>query len=145
MLPTLVFAANAWAETAEKVEQVAPLGGNQTAVDTSALVRMTLALLFVLALVVGLSWLMKRSGLKGYANQGKMQVKASLALGTKEKVVWVKAGNKEVLLGVGQGKVNYLCDVDPQEDESVEQAPPTPFAKQLEKILGKTKEEPVDE
>lgn len=70
------------------------------------------ALLLVLALVVGLGWLVRRVGGGALRGQPGLRVVATLAVGTKERVVVVAAGDRQLLLGVTAQQVNLIQALD---------------------------------
>ncbi|WP_181393995.1 flagellar biosynthetic protein FliO, partial [Stenotrophomonas sp. HMWF003] len=67
-----------------------------------------LALLAVLALIVGLGWLLKRMPGSGFRPAEGMRVVASLNVGAKERVVVVEVNGEQLLLGVTAGGINTL-------------------------------------
>jgi flagellar protein FliO/FliZ len=66
-------------------------------------------LLFLLVLVLGAAWLIKRAGgmpaLRGNAS---MKIVAAMSLGPRERVVLIEVGGQQWLLGVSAGSVNAL-------------------------------------
>ena len=76
------------------------------------LLRVTVALLVVLAAVLGTAWLTRRvRRFSGNANGG-LEVLAQLSLGSKERAVLVRVGERQLLLGVGSGGVRTLHVLD---------------------------------
>lgn len=67
-----------------------------------------LALLAVLALIVGLGWLLKRMPGSGFRPAEGLRVVASLTVGAKERVVVVEVNGEQLLLGVTAGGINTL-------------------------------------
>ncbi|WP_315387866.1 flagellar biosynthetic protein FliO [uncultured Stenotrophomonas sp.] len=67
-----------------------------------------LALLAVLALIVGLGWLLKRMPGSGFKPAEGLRVVASLNVGAKERVVVVDVNGEQLLLGVTAGGINTL-------------------------------------
>lgn len=67
-----------------------------------------MALLAVLALIVGLGWLLKRMPGSGFRPAEGMRVVASLNVGAKERVVVVEVNGTQLLLGVTAGGINTL-------------------------------------
>ena len=67
-----------------------------------------LALLAVLALVIGLGWLLKRMPGSGFRPAEGMKLVASLSVGAKERVVVVEVNGQQLLLGVTAGGINTL-------------------------------------
>ncbi len=67
-----------------------------------------LALLAVLALIVGLGWVLKRLPGSGFKPAEGLRVVASLNVGAKERVVVVDVNGQQLLLGVTAGGINTL-------------------------------------
>ncbi|KRG39448.1 flagellar protein [Stenotrophomonas pictorum JCM 9942] len=67
-----------------------------------------LALLMVLALIVGLGWLLKRLPGGGFRPAEGLKVVASLNVGAKERVVVVDVNGQQLLLGVTAGGISTL-------------------------------------
>jgi len=67
-----------------------------------------LALLAVLALIVGLGWVLKRMPGSGFKPAEGLRVVASLNVGAKERVVVVEVNGQQLLLGVTAGGINTL-------------------------------------
>lgn len=66
------------------------------------------ALLAVLALIVGLGWVLKRLPASGFKPADGLRVVASLNVGAKERVVVVEVNGQQLLLGVTAGGINTL-------------------------------------
>lgn len=67
-----------------------------------------LGLLVVVGVIFALAWALRRvQGLRPKAAVG-MQVHAGLSVGARERVLWIEAGGKHLLIGVAQGRVNAL-------------------------------------
>lgn len=67
-----------------------------------------LALVAVLALIVGLAWLLKRLPAAGLRGTPQLRVVASLVVGQRERVVVVEVGGQQLLLGVTPGGISPL-------------------------------------
>ena len=78
------------------------------AVGIGGLGQVTLALLAVLGALFALAWLLRR--LRGIGNRvgTAIDVIAHVPLGQKERVVLLKVGSAQILLGVAPGRVNAL-------------------------------------
>lgn len=71
-------------------------------------VRVVLALLVVLAAVVGAGWLSRRVHGTGAGRSGSLQVLSQLPLGPRERAVLLRVGTEQVLVGVANGSVRTL-------------------------------------
>ena len=77
-------------------------------VSSTALIETLLGLLLVLAIIVLLAWLLRKTGqFQGSANN-KMQIVASLALGPRERAVLLNVGKEQILIGVTSQQVQTL-------------------------------------
>lgn len=66
------------------------------------------ALCLVVALIFAASWLLRRMQAVRGAQGNTLRLRAGLAVGTRERVVWVQAGDTHLLLGVAPGQVQTL-------------------------------------
>jgi len=109
-----------------------PLAGHAQQVGSQApsspgLFGAVFALLLVLALIVGLGWLLKRMPGSGFRPSAGLKLVASLPLGAKERVVVVEVGGQQLLLGVTAGGINALHRLD----EALPSPPSLPDFKKL--------------
>jgi len=78
---------------------VSPAGGT---------LRVTVAMILVLAAVLGSAWLMRRMrGMAGTA-AGALEVLSQISLGTRERAVLIRVGEQQLLIGVAPGSVRTL-------------------------------------
>lgn len=81
-------------------------------VDTGALLRLTLGLAGVLAVIVVLAWGMRRMGRFGSNAGGRLRVLGAVPVGQRERVVLLQAGERQLLIGVAPGSVRTLQVLD---------------------------------
>jgi flagellar protein FliO/FliZ len=105
-LSLLPAAALAVAAMAQGHPQAAPVG--QHAATAPGLFGAVMALLAVLALIVGLGWLLKRMPGSGFRPAEGLKLVASLNVGAKERVVVVEVNGQQLLLGVTGGGISAL-------------------------------------
>lgn len=79
----------------------------QTAPPLSAgsLTQLTLSLLAIVALILVVSWALKRLRIGGPRSRGEIAVIDELALGPRERIVLLRVGDSQVLIGLGAGVV----------------------------------------
>jgi flagellar protein FliO/FliZ len=70
-------------------------------VSVSSLAQLTLSLVAIIGLIFVLGWVMKRLKLAGPRGRGDITVLDELALGPRERIVLVRVGDAQVLIGVG--------------------------------------------
>ena len=85
--------------------------------SAGSLLQTILALLFVLALLIGLAWFMKRYGPKVMGGNNKMRVVSSLNLGGRERIVLVEVADQWIVVGASPGRINALATMPRQEGE----------------------------
>ncbi|WP_300751521.1 flagellar biosynthetic protein FliO [Janthinobacterium sp.] len=85
--------------------------------SAGSLLQTIFALIFVLALLMGLAWFMKRYGAKAMGSNAKMRVVSSLSLGGRERVVLIEVGDQWIVVGASPGRVNALATVPRQEGD----------------------------
>lgn len=79
-------------------------------VTHAELMRMIIGLLFVLLIIISLSWIMKKLNVVNLSSSKGFQSLASMTLGPKEKIVLLKVGQQHLLIGSGAGTVTLLYD-----------------------------------
>src|SRR5690606_33644785 len=96
------YAQNARPFAAPSAAEGAPVPG------AGSLGEVPLALALVLAAIFVAAWLLRRVRGFGRGAGAALDVIADLPLGTKERVVLVRVGKKQLLLGVAPGRVSAL-------------------------------------
>ncbi len=114
------------------VNEQAPGVGMQDAVSWSV------SLVLVLLLFFACVWFFKKSGHLSLAGAQSLRILTGLSLGMREKVVLIKVGEKEVLLGVTPGRIEKLLELDGEQRlYSQEEHVDNPaFASKLRQALG---------
>lgn len=107
---------------------------------TTDLLQWLVSCFLVIGLILALAWLLKKSRLVPAMAQNQLRVISVLPLGNREKLLVVKVGEQQVLLGMTPTNINLLCQLENPLEE-----PPTtmPFAAQLAKLMkpGRTVDE----
>ena len=85
--------------------------------SAGSLLQTIFALAFVLALLIGLAWFMKRYGPKVMGGNNKMRVVSSLNLGGRERIVLVEVADQWIVVGASPGRINALATMPRQEGE----------------------------
>lgn len=127
---------HALAETA-KPSYVPP----PSVVSTESTLQMMGGLILVLAVIAGITWLLKRFALIPTTATGTLKVVAATGVGQRERVVVVEIDNTWLVLGVVPGRVNKLHTMDkpaPGTTDKTQNSPPTEaFAVQLNESIQK--------
>lgn len=99
------------------------------------LIRVVLGLLFILVLILILSWMVKRlHGMRIGSTKGFHTI-ASMILGPKEKITLLKVGSRYLLLGIGSGQVTLLYDFGEELPEGFYSTAKPSFAELLQSIM----------
>jgi flagellar protein FliO/FliZ len=83
-------------------------GGLPTADLTSAAIRMVVGLAVVLALLGATAWVSRRFRTGAQARGGQIEVISGLSLGARERVVLIRVGGDQVLVGVSASGMRAL-------------------------------------
>lgn len=117
----------------------------KTAASTTSFGSLLGQMLFALAFIVGLlllaAWLIKRSGMVQGRFNGQLAVLASVSVGQREKVVLIRVGQTQLLVGVTTSEIRLLHQLEePIVIDSIsEQKPITEtFAQKLNQVLNKS-------
>lgn len=102
-------------------------------VNPPSITSWLLSSLMVIGLILVLGFLLKKSKLTQVMGGGQMKVIATLPVGYKEKLMVVKVGEQQLLIGVTPQQVNFLYRLEQPLDESQPQV----FSQQLGKLMGK--------
>ena len=71
--------------------------------SVSSLAQLTLSLLAIVVLIFAISWALKRLKLAGPRGSGEIAVVDELSVGPKERIVLIRVGESQVLVGIGAG------------------------------------------
>lgn len=112
----------------------APLAGTSVG---GQFVQLLLGLLFVIALIFVLAWVMRRVQQIGPRGGQVIKLVASQALGPRDRLLLVQVGGEQILLGLTAGRITPL-HVLKEPVLATEAQPATPeFAQRLMELLGK--------
>ena len=114
----------------------APVAASATGTAAVGLLQTSLSLVFVLAVMLGLAWIAKRLRLAPGRRSGALSVLAEVPVGPKERVVLLKVGDAQALVGVGADGVRSLTLLA-QNVTVAAAVPETSFAARLNEALGR--------
>lgn len=116
--------------------------GGSSVVDVSSLARLTIGLMVVVAVILVVAFLLRRSGGLSGSVGGQLRVLGAVSVGQRERVVLVKAGKQQLLVGVAPGQVRTLHVLEePIEGAESEDAAAgagmrgSPFAQRLHRLM----------
>ena len=104
----------------------------------SGLAQLTLSLIAIVALILAISWVLKRLKLAGPRGRGDIAVLDQLALGPRDRIMLLRVGDAQVLVGVGAGGVVGLTPLAAPLATPPAAKPSTPaFAERLRELLSR--------
>jgi flagellar protein FliO/FliZ len=111
-----------------------PVAGVVPGFDATGLIEMMLSLLLVIALIIGLSWGIGRLRGVTRTSSSAMTVIAEAAIGPKERVVLVRIGDRQALVGISGGAMSSLTLLE--QNITVPETPALPeFAQRLKEVM----------
>lgn len=75
---------------------------------SGSLVNTAIGLVVVLAMIIGMAWLLRRFGGLPTVGKGAVSVVGGVSLGARERAVLLQVGDEQVLVGVAPGQVRAL-------------------------------------
>jgi len=102
--------------------------------SVSSLAQLTLSLVAIVALIFAVSWVLKRLKLAGPRGRGQIAVVDELAVGPRERIMLIRVGESQVLVGIGTGGVVGLTPLTTPIVLNVA-APPPVFADRLREFM----------
>ena len=76
--------------------------------SSSQLANLVGGLMLILALIYGLSWFVKRFSQGGFMQNSTIKMLSTMPLGTRERIMLVDIGGKQILLGITATQINAL-------------------------------------
>ncbi|RTZ15447.1 flagellar biosynthetic protein FliO [Vibrio aquaticus] len=93
------------------------------------------SLLFVIAFILFLAWLLKRMRVPAMVNQRGLSVVRQISVGNRERIMIVQAGEEQFLVGATAQSIQLISKLD--KPLSQEEMAAGPFANQLTQLLKK--------
>jgi len=90
------------------VKPATPTYPAQPAATSTQLLSVTLALVFILAVIFAFAWVVRRFGTGFFAQSAQIKVLSALPLGTRERLLLVDVAGEQMLLGVTATQINCL-------------------------------------
>ena len=110
----------------------APVSGAGATAGNANIIQWLVSCFLVIGLILLLAWLLKKSRLMPNQAQSQLRVLSVLSLGTREKLLVVKVGSEQLVLGMTPANISLLCKLETPLDE---QSLVPPFAAQLAKLM----------
>jgi flagellar protein FliO/FliZ len=93
------------------------------------------SLLLVILVILGMAWMLKKMRLPSMTGQKDFTIKRQIALGTKERMLVVQAGDEQFIVGATSHNIQLIAKLDKplQDDAPTDSA----FAAQFNQLLKK--------
>lgn len=88
-------------EVSSKIPEVDPF-------SSSYLFKLILALAFILLLIFGLAWIMKKMQLTQHSQNGLIQIVSAISVGQRDRIALIQVGDEQLLLGLTPGRIEKL-------------------------------------
>ena len=134
VLAGMLMSASVYAD--DKVAGTTTPASGTDPMAVSNLWQLTLGMVAVLAIMLGLAWILKRTGKFQVGAGGGLKILGGLSIGSRERVVLLQVGETQLLVGVAPGQVQALHVLD-QPLEAQTQTRGGGFADQLGRMMGK--------
>jgi flagellar protein FliO/FliZ len=107
--------------------------------SVSSVAQLTLSLVAIVALIFALSWVLKRFKIAGPRGRGEISVIDELAVGPRERIMLIRVGQSQVLVGVGAtglvGLTPLAAPIVPVVSSGASGAPAALFADRLREFM----------
>ncbi len=104
-------------------------------VGASQIIQMFFGLFLIIALIIGLAWLVKRMNNSQGSMNGVLKLLSMISVGQREKVALIQVGKQQLLIGVASGKVNTLLILDENIENSDKKNIRSNFSEKLSAVL----------
>jgi flagellar protein FliO/FliZ len=103
--------------------------------SVGSLTQLTLSLMAIVALILAISWVLKRMKLAGPRGSGEIAVLEELSVGPRDRIMLIRVGESQVLVGVGAGGLVPLTPLAVPIVLKGSTAPAAPFAERLREMM----------
>lgn len=76
--------------------------------SSSYLLKLILAMVFILVLIFGLAWVMKKMQLTQHSQNGLIQVVSAISVGQRDRIALIEVGEEQLLVGLTPGRIEKL-------------------------------------
>lgn len=108
-------------------------------IGAGSYLQMVLGLLFILTLIFGMGWFIRRMGTFNSVANGSIKLLGGLSVGQREKVVLVQVGETQLLVGVAPGQIRTLHVLDKPVSDYEPHPASSGFAEKLNSFLKQQK------
>ena len=77
-------------------------------VSSSYLLKLTVAMVFILVLIFGLAWVMKKMQLTQHSQNGLIKIVSAISVGQRDRIALIQVGDEQLLVGLTPGRIEKL-------------------------------------
>ncbi len=77
-------------------------------VSSTYLLKLILGLVFILILIFGLAWFMKKMQLTQHSQNGVIKIVSAISVGQRDRIALIQVGEEQLLLGITPGRIEKL-------------------------------------
>ena len=77
-------------------------------VSSSYLLKLSISLVFILLLIFGLAWMMKKMQLTQHSQNGLIKIVSAISVGQRDRIALIQVGDEQVLVGLTPGRIEKL-------------------------------------
>ncbi len=121
-------------------EEGVPEALAQTTIEPGAtdhLLKVTLGLGVIVALIFLVAWVVKRMGYMQFGGNNQFKVVSSLAVGQRERLLVIAIGDEQIMVGVSAGRINKIHELKEHIDTANKAPTTTHFANKLKQAINK--------
>jgi len=88
--------------------EVAPQLPAVDVMSSAYLMKLLSALLFIIVLIFGFAWLMKKMQLTQHSSNGLIRIVAAISVGQRDRIALIQVGDEQILVSMSPGKIKKL-------------------------------------
>lgn len=129
---------SAWAEV--KSNPAVEASVTKEPLSSAYMGQLMLSLLFILGLILGLAWLVKKFNVIPQQGQRIIKILSTISVGNRDRISLIQVGEEQILISLSPGRITKLHDMTvPVEIEHNTQVATPAFAKTLSGLMNKNK------
>ena len=104
------------------------------------LLKLTGGLLFIVAAIFVLAWLLRKLNVNHAATPGLIRIVAGINVGTRDRILLLQVGDEQILVGMSPGRISRLHELKQPLEAPLGQVAGGAFAARLAGLMNSTRE-----
>ncbi|MBC8211998.1 MAG: flagellar biosynthetic protein FliO [Gammaproteobacteria bacterium] len=109
------------------------------AMSSAYLMKLMSALLFIIVLIFGLAWLMKKMQLTQHSSNGLIRIVSAISVGQRDRIALIQVGEEQILVAMTPGKIEKLHTLKTTLSVHRNESAPSSFAEKFNQLVGANK------